>query len=119
MTLHFTEEETEWIIMEPFNWHIADGCPDDIAKNIQRKLDRLKAQNYESIQFVNDKKCVIKNDHYGIQLIESPLDERHINVMVANWKAHFSMLEEDIIKRIVIDDINPQNMECAFTRSIS
>lgn len=41
MILRFTEEEMEWIIKEPFNWHIKDGCPNEIAESLERKLRNL------------------------------------------------------------------------------
>lgn len=47
MTMIFTDEEKEWLVMEPFNWHVKDGCPEDIEKSIKRKLElseRLRSQ---------------------------------------------------------------------------
>ena len=39
--IKFTEEELEWIVREPLNWHIKDGCPEDIRETLERKLKLL------------------------------------------------------------------------------
>ena len=45
MTIRFSEEEREWLVTEPLNWHVKDGCPKEIAKSIQEKLDLLKKEH--------------------------------------------------------------------------
>lgn len=44
MHVNFTEKELEWIVMEPFNWHVASGAPDDVAKRISEKLAEIDGQ---------------------------------------------------------------------------
>lgn len=41
MTIIFTDDEIEWVVKEPFNWHIKNGCPSNLKKSIERKLKRL------------------------------------------------------------------------------
>lgn len=48
MTVIFTEEEKEWIIIEKFNWHIADNCPEDMKKVISEKLRKLNGEKHGS-----------------------------------------------------------------------
>lgn len=42
MTIHFSEQEREYIIMEQFDWHIKDNCPSNLANSIKKKLKELK-----------------------------------------------------------------------------
>jgi hypothetical protein len=44
MTIFFTDEEKEYLVEEKFNWKIASGCPEDVRKTLQEKLDLLKAE---------------------------------------------------------------------------
>lgn len=37
----FTDEEMEWLVKEPLNWHIKDGCPVGIREALERKLKLL------------------------------------------------------------------------------
>lgn len=37
----FTEEEMEWIIKEPFNWHVDEKCPEKLKEQIQKKFDAI------------------------------------------------------------------------------
>lgn len=55
MTLIFTDEEKEWLIKEPFNWHTKDGCPKEIAESIQQKLRLLETQK-TSYRYRSDRK---------------------------------------------------------------
>lgn len=112
MTLCLTEEEKEWIVTEAFNWHVAEGCPFDLAETIQRKLDLLKPHNYEPC--INRREFVAKNDRYGIQKIELPTDDRHITIMVFNWKDRFRTLENSTIRRLLLEDIKPEDRYFAF-----
>lgn len=98
MVVHFTEEEKEWIVEEPFNWHIAEGCPEIIAGDLRRKLDLLYASSEGVVRGVQDEQYVVKNDLYGIQLMDPSYSGRHIAVMVANWKSRFDALDDDIIQ---------------------
>ena len=41
MTIIFTEEEKEWIDMQPFKWVLKEGCPQGIRKTIESKLKKL------------------------------------------------------------------------------
>lgn len=41
-TVIFTEKEKEYIIKEPFNWHMAEDTPEDVKKTLTRKLELLK-----------------------------------------------------------------------------
>lgn len=38
MTVVFTEEELEYIVKEPKNWHVAEGCPAEMRERIEKKL---------------------------------------------------------------------------------
>lgn len=44
MTIIFTEEEEKYIVKEPFNWHIAKDCPEQIKESLAKKLSMLKAR---------------------------------------------------------------------------
>ena len=44
MHLVFTKEEKKWIDMELFNWTIKKGCPKDIKKEIEKKLELLNGK---------------------------------------------------------------------------
>lgn len=50
MTMTFTDEEYEWIVFEPANWHIRDGCPEEIRKRIQRKFDELGVKDTRGLK---------------------------------------------------------------------
>lgn len=41
MTVRFSVEEYEWIIQEPFNWHIKERCPGNLRKTIEEKFALL------------------------------------------------------------------------------
>lgn len=45
MHVIFTDEEKEWINMKPFNWTVKDGCPENIKKEIEKKLKVLSGDN--------------------------------------------------------------------------
>ena len=47
MTIRFTDEEREWLVMEPFNWHIREGCPKNIRKGLAKKLELLSNNPYD------------------------------------------------------------------------
>lgn len=64
MTLCLTEEEKEWIVTEPFNWHVAEGCPVDLAETIQRKLDLLTPHNYEPYIYKDNRARRMTEDEF-------------------------------------------------------
>jgi hypothetical protein len=45
MTIFFTEEENKWINKDAFNWTIKEGCPDNVRKTLQLKLEKLKNEH--------------------------------------------------------------------------
>lgn len=48
MIVIFTDEEKKWIEKEPLNWHIKQGCPEQIKKELQRKLKLVTSDDYLS-----------------------------------------------------------------------
>ena len=46
MTIQLTQDELEWCIKETFNWHIKEGCPQNIYKTLKQKLDILNKKTY-------------------------------------------------------------------------
>ena len=64
--------------------------------------------------FEGPEEFVAENDQYGIQPIASSRDERHIEVMVTNYKSRFEYLDEDVIRRTLIKDIKPEDRYYAF-----
>lgn len=40
-TVIFTEEERKYIIKEPYNWHVSEDAPKEIADIIEKKLKLL------------------------------------------------------------------------------
>ena len=42
MQLIFTEEEHEYLVTEPYNWHIKDGAPEPVRKSLEKKLGALE-----------------------------------------------------------------------------
>lgn len=42
MQLSFTEEEREYIVAEPFNWHIKDDAPEPVRKSLEEKLEAIE-----------------------------------------------------------------------------
>lgn len=44
MIFTWTDEEKKYIDFKPFNLSIKEGCPEELRKEIQRKLDLLKRQ---------------------------------------------------------------------------
>jgi len=56
MIMIFTDEEKEWLVTEPNNWHIKNGCPKRIKESLEKKLlqmknfsDKLKEMSVECI----------------------------------------------------------------------
>ena len=49
MHLIFTEEEKEWIVMKPLNWTVKEGCPEEIKKELDKKLKLLKGKGNDRI----------------------------------------------------------------------
>lgn len=45
MHLIFTEEEKEWINKQLFNWTVKKGCPDNIKKTLEKKLQLLAGES--------------------------------------------------------------------------
>ena len=41
MTIYFTEQEIEWIEKRKFNWTIKKGCPEEIKKRLDKKLENF------------------------------------------------------------------------------
>ena len=46
MTVDFTENEKEWIIIKPFKWSIKKDCPKKLKEKISEKLDLLYDRPY-------------------------------------------------------------------------
>ena len=44
MHVMFTEQEDEWLVKEPFNWHVKEGTPENIRKSIEKKLELLNGK---------------------------------------------------------------------------
>ena len=42
MQVLLSKQEREWIDKKPFDWSIKEGCPPDIRKRIERKLQTIK-----------------------------------------------------------------------------
>ena len=57
---------------------------------------------------------LIKSDQYEIQPIASPQDERHIDIMVANYMRRFKALDEAVIRHTLIEDIKSGDQYYAF-----
>lgn len=47
MHLMLEDEELKWINKELFNWTIKEGCPDDIRKKLEKKLDLIRSAEKE------------------------------------------------------------------------
>ncbi|MCR4657602.1 MAG: hypothetical protein K5770_15460 [Lachnospiraceae bacterium] len=47
MTIAFAEQEEEWLEQEPYNEHVKEGCPEDIRKTLEAKLERLRPESEE------------------------------------------------------------------------
>ena len=45
MIINFTDTEKEWIVKEPMNWHVKDGCPEQLKAIIISKLELLYADD--------------------------------------------------------------------------
>lgn len=41
MIMYFSREEKKWLVMEPLNWHIQEGCPEEIREKLEQKLKAL------------------------------------------------------------------------------
>ena len=41
MHMLFSDREKEWINMKVFGWRIKQGCPDDVRKSIEKKLNEI------------------------------------------------------------------------------
>ena len=41
MTIDFTEQERQYIVKEPLNWHVSEDCPESMREDIVRKLNAL------------------------------------------------------------------------------
>lgn len=44
MVLKFSEEEKKYLITEKGNWQIKENCPQNIKKELERKLSLLNSQ---------------------------------------------------------------------------
>lgn len=45
MTIHFSDEEYENIIREPFNWHLKEECPEHLREELQYKIDLISGDD--------------------------------------------------------------------------
>ena len=44
MHVQFTEEESRYLVKEPFNWHVSEDAPDSVRKSIEKKLELVNSQ---------------------------------------------------------------------------
>ncbi len=47
MHIVFTETENQYIVKEPFNWHVSEDVPKELRESIEKKLLLLQTQDEE------------------------------------------------------------------------
>ncbi len=57
MIVLFTEEEEEWLVRDPFNWHPHQDAPSQVAESIKAKLRAVQkaddVKNYDSAEIAS------------------------------------------------------------------